>query len=130
MSNVNELVDKIGLEDFGFYNLSEASKIHMLLSIISDNNIATCECCGNIRYLITHHWYKSMSFPLKEYTKRICSSCNGILTRKNMEIENFKELPHISKYDREKHFYVTSHILPEWELQLKFYKLFIKYNKH
>ena len=90
-----------------------------LLQAMTDCGIGTCDACGKIRYLVKHHWYDNYSFPLKEYTKMICMSCNGILSRYQMELNEFP-IPCVPKEAQKLNPYVVSHILPDWDKQLVF----------
>ena len=119
--NCDELLHLLRINSNKFNKLNDADKILFLLKSMAIGGMAICECCGAIRCLITHHWYEEYSFPLKEHAKQICTSCNGILTRNNMGFFRFK-LPYVSKKDTADNPYVASHILPNWDKQLEFFK--------
>lgn len=122
--NDTELIDLLGLSNakYNFSELSTDEQISFLLKAMAISKIGVCQCCGKIRHLINHHWYEAYSFPLKEHGKMICESCNGILTRNNMKFFKFK-VPYISRNDEKNNPYVASHILPDWDKQLEFYKI-------
>ncbi len=120
------LTDALGLNNdkCKFSSLDIDEQLTFLLQTMIDCGVAVCPCCGNLKYLIKHHWYESYAFPLVEYNKMICMSCNNILTRHLMEFERFP-IPHLSKEIKKSNSYVASHILPAWEKQLQFYQLVI-----
>ena len=87
----------------------------------SDAKVSACQACGYYPQLVEHHWYEEVKFPMKEHWARVCSPCNGLLTRGNMLVDSeFRQLlPSIGDremYDKKQ----ENHILPSWDIQVAF----------
>ena len=78
--------------------------------------VDTCECCGELRGLILHHWYEPPT--MEEHNRNICLRCNRILTTANVMGETIFD--HLDGSRWRKMVWEYNHILPRWELQLAY----------
>ena len=81
-----------------------------------------CECCGENKKLVVHHWYELPDYVLQE--KNICLRCNRILTTENILGDTI--FKHLSKKSWCRMINKYNHILPRWELQVSFVKAMIE----
>lgn len=93
--------------------LSENDK-EELLGILQEANIGICKACGNLCYLVKHHWWEeTINEGISKHTKWICNKCNRKLVPRNF----YGDLTW------------GDHLLPSWDIQLLFIKLDYHYGK-
>lgn len=114
-------------------------QLRIFLQTIKSLSFGECDACGQLAYLVKHHWYdqddivtwfaNNRQGDLKVYHKKTCGSCNNWLTRTN--IKEFAKKRHYKFIDKFKSgYYLTdikgqkgwiwSHILPPWDIQKEF----------